>query len=63
MKSYFKILEKLISFDTTSSKRNVEAINYIEKLFKDKKKYKIIKVYNSIKNKCSLLIKPYGDIS
>lgn len=63
MKSYFKILEKLISFDTTSSKSNVEAINYIEKLFKDKKKYKIIKVYNSIKNKCSLLIKPYGDIS
>jgi acetylornithine deacetylase len=63
LKSYFKILEKLISFDTTSSKSNVEAINYIEKLFKDKKKYKIIKVYNSIKNKCSLLIKPYGDIS
>ena len=63
MKNYFKILDKLINFDTTSFKSNIEAIDYIESLFKNKKNYQILKVYNSIKNKCSLLIKPYGDIS
>ncbi len=63
MKNYFKILDKLIHFDTTSSNSNIEAIDYIESLFKQKKNYYIIKVYNSTKNKCSLLIKPHGDIS
>ena len=63
MKNSYKILDKLISFDTTSSKSNLEAINYIENLFRHKKNYKTIKVYNSIKNKCSLLIKPFGDVT
>lgn len=63
MKNSYKILDKLISFDTTSYKSNLDAINYIENLFKHKKNYKTIKVYNSIKNKCSLLIKPLGDVT
>ena len=31
------LIEKLISFDTTSFKSNLESINYIESLFKQKK--------------------------
>jgi len=56
------VLEKLISFDTTSHKSNFEAISYIENLFKNKKKYKIYKVFNSNRNKLSILIKPNMDV-
>ena len=62
MENHYTILEKLISFDTTSFKSNLESINYIESLFKQKTNYKIYKVFNANKNKCSLLIKPFGDI-
>ena len=36
MENHYTILEKLISFDTTSFKSNLESINYIESLFKQK---------------------------
>ena len=62
MENHYTILEKLINFDTSSFKSNLESINYIESLFKQKNNFKIYKVFNSNKDKCSLLIKPCGDI-
>ncbi|MDA9749081.1 M20/M25/M40 family metallo-hydrolase [Pelagibacteraceae bacterium] len=58
MKSYNQILSDLISFDTTSRNSNIPAIKYIESLFKKNSNYKIIKVFNKDKNKCSIYIKP-----
>ena len=58
LKSYNQILSDLISFDTTSRNSNIPAIKYIESLFKKNSNYKIIKVFNKDKNKCSIYIKP-----
>ena len=58
LKSYKQILSDLISFDTTSSNSNIPAIKYIENLFKKESNYKIIKVFNKDKNKCSIYVKP-----
>ena len=57
------ILKNLLSFDTTSYKSNINAINYIESIFKKNNKFKVIKVYNDTKDKCSILIKPQQDVT
>ena len=58
MKNYKQILSDLISFDTTSKNSNIPSIKYIESLFNKNSNYKIIKVFNKVKDKCSIYIKP-----
>ena len=58
LKNYKQILSDLISFDTTSRNSNIQSIKYIENLFKINSNYKIIKVFNKDKDKCSVYIKP-----
>ncbi len=58
LKNYKEILSDLIAFDTTSKNSNLASIKYIENLFKTNQNYKIIKVYNNDRDKCSILIKP-----
>ena len=63
LKNFKQILSDLISFDTTSKNSNLSSIKYIENLFKINSNYKIIKVFNDNKDKCSLYIFPkYKDI-
>ena len=63
LKNFKQILSDLISFDTTSKNSNLSSIKYIENLFKINSNYKIIKVFNDKKDKCSLYIFPkYKDI-
>ena len=61
MINHHTILKNLLSFNTTSYRSNLKAIKYIEDIFKTNKKFKIIKVYNNHKDKCSILIKPNLD--
>lgn len=63
LEDHHKILKNLLSFDTTSYKSNLKVINYIEKIFKKKNKFKIIKVYNKKRDKCSILIKPKQNVT
>ena len=58
LKNFKQILSDLISFDTTSKNSNLSSIKYIENLFKINSNYKIIKVFNDNKDKCSLYIFP-----
>ncbi len=58
LKNYKQILSDLISFDTTSKNSNISAIKYIENLFKNNSYYQSIKVFNKVKDKCSIYIKP-----
>ena len=58
LKNFKQILSDLISFDTTSKNSNLSSIKYIENLFKKNLNYKIIKVFNKQKDKCSLYIFP-----
>ena len=58
LKNFKQILSDLISFDTTSKNSNLSSIKYIENLFKINSNYKIIKVFNNNKDKCSLYIFP-----
>ncbi len=58
LKSFKQILSDLISFDTTSKNSNLSSIKYIENLFKKNSNYKIIKVFNDDRDKCSIYIFP-----
>ena len=63
MQDHHKILKNLLSFDTTSYLSNLSVIKYIEGIFEKTNKFKIIKVYNNKKDKCSLLIKPKQNVT
>lgn len=63
MTNHHIILKNLLSFNTTSYRSNLKVIKYIEGIFKTNNKFKIIKVYNNERNKCSILVKPKQDVS
>tara|TARA_Y100000741_G_scaffold240226_2_gene183944 strand:+ start:1536 stop:2672 length:1137 start_codon:yes stop_codon:yes gene_type:complete len=63
LQDHHKILKNLLSFDTTSYLSNLSVIKYIEGIFEKTNKFKIIKVYNNKKDKCSLLIKPKQNVT
>jgi len=60
--NHITILKKLISFDTTSNKSNLDCVLYIQNLFDKNTNFKIIKIYDKSKKKCSILIKAKKNI-